>query len=82
MTTSLKEVDLIKAFIATCLCAIAGYELVRVLLHGVESAMSVAPNSIAQSGIDGPLIMIISYLAFRTFVRIFIIKKMTASLPK
>ena len=82
MPTSLKEVDLIKTFIATALCTIAGYELVGALLHSIEAAMSVAPNSLAQSGVGGPLIMVISYLAFRSFVRIFIIKKIAVSPSK
>ena len=81
MPTSLSEVDLIKTFMATLLCASIGGALVGGVANAIADSMGtsreiVAPPLIAASS------MLIGYLAFRVFVRKFIVQKIVGAAPK
>jgi uncharacterized membrane protein len=81
MPTSLSEVHLIKTFMATLLCASIGGALVGGVANAIADSMGASREQVA-----GPLIaassMLIGYLAFRIFVRKFIIQTIVGSAPK
>jgi uncharacterized membrane protein len=81
MRTSLSEVDLIKTFMATLFCATMGGALVGGVANAIADSVGASPEQVA-----GPIIavssMLIGYLAFRIFVRIFIVQKVISAPPK
>jgi hypothetical protein len=74
MPRSLSEVDFIKAFVATALSISIGAALVG----AVADAMG-ASSDLVSPALVGASSMVIGYLAFRTFVRAFIVQKIVVT---
>jgi hypothetical protein len=78
MPTSLNEVDFIKTFVATLICATTGGALAGGVANAVADSMG-APRELVASSLVAASSMLIGYLAFRIFVRIFIIQKIVGT---
>ena len=81
MPTSLSEIELIKTFMATLFCATMGGALIGGVANAIADSVGAPREQVA-----GPIIavssMLIGYVAFRIFVRRFIIQKIVGAAPK
>ena len=81
MLTELTEVDSFKMFVATLLCVSIGGGLAGGVANAVAASMGAPPELVASALITASS-MLIGYLAFRIFVRAFIIQKIVGASAK
>ena len=81
MPTPVSEADLIKTFMATLLCASIGGAMVGGVADAVADSMG-APREPFASALITASSMLFGYLAFRIFVRVFIVRKIVGTRPE